>query len=763
MDLREKLNGLQLSRRKLLVGAAAGGGLLLAWSIWPRSYESPLAAREGEAAFAGWIIIGRDGVVTVGIPQLEMGQGVGTVLAQVAATELGADWRQVGIEPVPPAGFFANLPLAAEWSPLWEGFPAAGDDPQDRSVEKFARSNDFTVTAAGTSLAAYELPLREAAASARDMLTRVAADRWEVEPEECEVAEGFVIHSGKRLPFGELAGEAARYDPPDPPPLRPMPAFEEPIPGEAGAQTLFVRLDLPSKVDGSHLFAADVRLPGMVYASIRHGPHGLPELLRFNADAVAGTGGLVSVIKSKRWLAAVAESWWIADRALAKMRPEFTGPGAIEQVVLDSEMERAVEEAPDRAERIVTIGAPDGLLADAKVVRRYDIAPSAHAPLETASATARLADGRLELWIASQAPAAARDAAAKAVGLSTEDVIIYPMPAGGSFDARLEKQHAIEVAQIAAEVGRPVQLTWSRAQDLQAVPPRAPVSAEIAAAIGAQGQPVAWRARITTPSWMREAGHRMFDNFVPEAAKRESEGEADPFVVEGALPPYRLPNVAIEHVPAAIGLPTGRMRGGAHAYASFFTECFVDELARNAGRDPFLYRMAMLGGAPRMAEALRRATRLGDWDGGQEGSGEGVALVRMGQNPEKAGHIACVAHVRRGEGGIAVRQLSAVVDIGRIVNVDIARQQIEGGLLYGMGLALGAPLSVDSGHPVPRTLSGMRLPTLAQTPDMLIDFVANDAEPFDPGEIGVAVAAPAIANALFTLTGERSYRLPLAP
>lgn len=763
MDLREKLTGLQVSRRKLLVGAAAGGGLLLAWSFWPRSYESPLAAREGETEFAGWLIIGRDGVVTVGIPQLEMGQGVGTVLAQIAAMELGADWRQIGIEPVPPSGFFANLALAAEWSPLWEGLLGAGQDSQDRSVERFARSNDFTVTAAGTSLAAYELPLREAAASARDMLTRVAADRWEVEPEECEVAEGFVIHSGNRLPFGDLADEAAEYDPPDPPPLRPMPAFEEPIPGEGGAQTLFARLDLPSKVDGSHLFAADVRLPGMVYASIRHGPYGLPELLRFNADAVAGTRGLVSVIKSKRWLAAVGESWWIADRALAKMRPEFTGPGAVEQVVLDSEMERAVEQGPDLAERIETIGEPDSLLAEPQVIRRYDIAPATHAPLETASATAQFSGGRLELWIATQAPAAARDAAAKAIGLSPSDVILYPMPAGGSFDARLEKQHAIEVAQIAAQVGKPVQLTWSRAQDFQAVPPRAPISAEIAAAIGAQGQPVAWRARITSPCWMREVGHRLFDNYTPEAAKREAEGEADPFVVEGALPPYSLAHVAIEHVPAAVSLATGRMRGGAHAYTSFFTECFIDELARNAGRDPFLYRMAMLGGAPRMAETLRRATRLGDWDGGQEGSGEGVAMVRMGRNPETAGHIACVAHVRRGEGGIAVRQLSAVVDIGRIVNVDIARQQIEGGLLYGMGLALGAPLSFSSGHPVPRTLSGMKLPSLAQTPDMLIDFVASDAEPFDPGEIGVAVAAPAIANALFALTGERSYRLPLTP
>ena len=763
MDIRETLSELPVSRRKLLAGAAAGGGLLLAWTLWPRAYPSPLVPREGDHVFAGWLVVGRDGVVSVAVPQLEMGQGVGTVLAQIAATELGADWRQIGIEPVAPAGFFANLPLAAEWAPLWEGLLGAGDDPKDSSVGKFARSNDFTVTAAGTTLAAYEMPLREAAASARDMLARAAAGRWDVEPEECEVNEGFVIHQDKRLPFGELADDAAALDPPDLPPLRPLAAFEEPIPGEGDAPTQFPRLDLPSKVDGSHLFAADIRLPGMVFASIRHGPHGLPELLRFDESAAANTRGLVAVVKSKRWLAAVATSWWIADQALARMRPHFTGPGALAQVVLDSELERALEEGDDRAERIETIGEPDGLIAEARVRRRYDVAAAAHAPLETATATARLSDGRLELWMAAQAPAAARDAAARAVGISPSDAVLYPMPAGGSFDARLEKQHAIEAAQIAAEVGRPVQLTWSRAQDLQAVPPRPPVAAEIAATIGPQGQPVAWRARITAPSWMRQTGHRLFDNLVPEAARRESADKADPFAVEGAVPPYGIGHVAIEHVPAAIGLPAGRMRGGAHGYTAFFTECFVDELARNAGRDPFLYRMAMLGAAPRMAEVLRRATRLGDWDGGQGGSGEGLAMVRMGRDPARAGHIACVAHVARGDGGIAVRQLSAVVDIGRIVNLDIARQQIEGGLMYGLGLALGAPLTFDSGHPVPRTLGAMRLPGLSAVPDMRLDFVASDAEPFDPGELGVAVVAPAIANALFALTGERSYRLPLVP
>lgn len=763
MDLREKLNDIEVSRRKLLIGAAAGGGLLVAWTVWPRSYPSTLVAGEGEALFGGWLTIGRDGVVTIAVPQLEMGQGVGTVLAQVAATELGADWRQVGIEPTPPSGHFANLPLAAEWSPLWSSFPSWADSADAWLVERFARRSDFNATALGTSLAAYELPLREAAATARDMLTRAAAERWDVEPEQCEVVEGFVIHQRSRLPFGELAMEAAQLDPPDPAPLRPLPASEEPIPGEADAATIYPRLDLPSKVDGSHIFAGDVRLPGMLFASIRHGPVGLPELLRFDEDAVSGMRGLRTVVKSKRWIAAVADSWWIADQALSKMRAQFTGPGALEQVVLDSEMERAIEEAEDRAERITTIGDPDGMLGQPGLVRRYDFAPAAHAPLETATATARYQNGRLELWIASQAPAAARDAAAKAIGISASDVVLYPVSAGGSFDARLEKQHAIEVAQIAEQVGRPVQLIWSRAQDLQAVPPRPPVSVEIAASKGAQGQPVAWRTRVTAPSGMLETGGRLFDNLVPEAAQELGRGEADPFMTEGAVPTYGISNLAVEHIPADLTLPVGRMRGGATAWTTFATECFIDELAHEAGRDPFLFRMAMLNGAPRMAECLRRATRLGEWDGGREGSGQGLAMLRMGSDPVRAGHIACVAQAGRREGGGRVSRLVATVDIGRIVNLDIARQQIEGGLVFGLSLAMGSALRFRKGHPVPRRLQGLGLPRLVDCPEIIVDFIASEAEPFDPGELGVAVAAPAIANALFAATGTRLQQLPFFP
>ncbi|MEC8838491.1 MAG: molybdopterin cofactor-binding domain-containing protein, partial [Pseudomonadota bacterium] len=265
MDWRAQLDRLPVTRRQVFVGAALGGGLAVAWWLWPRSYPSPLRPAPGEQGFGGWLTIGSDGVVTVAIPQLEMGQGVTTVLAQVVAIELGADWRQVAVEPAPPTGLYANVPLAAKWAPLWSNIPAMADDPDSLLAERFARDNAFCVTADGTSLTAYEAPLREAAASARSMLAMAAAERWRIDWEECEVAAGQVRHGEQRLGFGELAEEAASFEPPEPAPLRVEPPAENPSPAEAELAPECPRLDLPSKVDGSFLFAGDVRLPGMVY------------------------------------------------------------------------------------------------------------------------------------------------------------------------------------------------------------------------------------------------------------------------------------------------------------------------------------------------------------------------------------------------------------------------------------------------------------------------------------------------------------------
>lgn len=750
-----------ITRRGVLAGAAAGGGLLVAWWLLPREYRTPLVATGDEHVFGAWLKIATDGVVTVAVPQLEMGQGITTLLPQIVAYELGADWRQIAVEPAPVSGAYGNVPLAKKWMALWDPMLAGVSSATDDLMAlRFAGSHRFNATAAGTSLEAYEMPCREAAAVARAMLAQEAASRWGVGWEECEVEGGFVTHGGKRATFGDLAEAAAEWTPPDPPPLRPEPPREKPLPAESEAAPAFPRLDLPSKVDGSYRFAGDVRLPGMVFASIRHGPADGSELTGFNKDAAIGIRGLVGVIESKRWIAAAADTWWSADQALAAMKPKFVAPTPVNSSDIAARMDTVL--TGGEAFPIAETGFGGEALTRVDMARRYEVEPAYAAPVETACAAARYADGRLDLWIATQAPEQARIAAARAIGISTEDVALYPMPAGGSFDARLEHDHAIEIALIAKELGRPVQLTWPRRSELIRSRPRAPAWLLLGAQLSRSnpGAIEALRLRIATPPAAREFGKRLFGNLSSMAAIRETSGEPDPLACEGAVPPYQVPALLVEHIPVEIGLPVGRVRGNSHGPTIFAIESFLDEIAAKNKLEPLSFRMTMLGGDVRLAACLQRAAQLAGWDGGVNQSGQGLACARIGEGPEAA-RIACVATARQGEGGVRVTRLSAAVDIGRIVNHDIAKQQIEGGLVFGIGIALGNPVKLRGGIPEVLDYEALGLPTLGDCPEMRIEFIPSEAPPADPGELGAVVAPPAIANALFSATGLRLRRLPL--
>jgi isoquinoline 1-oxidoreductase beta subunit len=334
------------------------------------------------------------------------------------------------------------------------------------------------------------------------------------------------------------------------------------------------------------------------------------------------------------------------------------------------------------------------------------------------------------------------------------------MPAGGSFDRRIEHDHAIEAALIAREAGRPIQLVWSRWQEHLALRPRAPVAAVLSARTTSAGFIDTFRARLATPPSALEFGRRLFDNKTGWAAIEAVDGEADPMMLEGLMPAYSIPNVAIDHVPVSIGLPTGRLRGNAHGYTAFMVESFIDEVAHQHAQEPLAFRMSMLGQDVRLAICLQRAAQLGEWSGGGGGAGQGIACHRMGDE-KTGGRIALVATASTGEGGVRVSKLAAAVDIGRVVNRDLALQQIEGGLVFGLGLALGSASDYERGLPTSGRIASLQLPTLADCPEIAIELIDSDDEPFDPGEIGMAPVAPAVANALYSATGLRLRRLPL--
>jgi isoquinoline 1-oxidoreductase subunit beta len=740
------------TRRNLLIGGAAGAGLLIAWGVWPRAYRGNLVAAKGEHIFGSWLKIAEDGKIIVAIPQCEMGQGVYTQLAQIIAGELGADWRTVAVQPAMASPVFANSMLAREWSGAFVSTGVDANKAAGKAItDALAQRSNFNITAGSSSVRLFEQSARQAGAAARVMLCQAAASRWDTNWEKCDTDKGFVTFGKKRLSFASLVTDAAGITPPVPIPLR-QSAYNT----LSGADVL--RLDVAAKVDGSMNFAGDIRLPNMLYASVRGGPIGKTKLKSFNRKGAAAVKGLVRVIDNEYGLSALATNWWDANRALDLMAPvfEITGKPASSGDIADHLATRFTN---GEGWKMHTAGSFDASAlkeAGTYIMKsEYTVAAAVHAPLETRTATADYRGGRLYLWLSSQAPGAAAAAAAAAIGISVDDVVLYPMMAGGSFGRNMDSLIAAQVAVLTKEAGRPVQLVWSRPEDFMRDHYRPPAMAHLTAALGVGNTIAGLSVRIAVPPAMRELAGRLSGENVNDA-RDKSGGEMDPMAVEGANPPYAIPNISIEHFPATLPVPSGRWRGNAHSYTAFFIESFIDELAHKAGTESLSYRMQMLVNQTRLARCLTGVAALAGWDGGAGGSGKGLACHVM-----QGSYIALIASAVTGEDGVRVRRISATVDCGRIINPDIARQQIEGGIIFGLAQALGASTEFEGGLPVARRLRDIDLPLLADVPEIEIEFIRSNEEPGGIGEIGVPPVAPAIANALFSASGVRLRELPL--
>uniref|UniRef100_UPI0035CC13C6 xanthine dehydrogenase family protein molybdopterin-binding subunit n=1 Tax=uncultured Sphingomonas sp. TaxID=158754 RepID=UPI0035CC13C6 len=739
----------QIDRRTLLIGGGAGIGLVVAWAVWPRSYGGNLTADAGETVFGAWLKIGEDGHVTVAVPQAEHGQGVYTSLPQIVADELGADWRTVGVEPAPLNPLYANPFGAAEL------FETQGDGLLGQWRGAHAARAGLMLTAGSSSVRSFEDPLRAAGAAARVLLCKAAAARWKVEWQACGTAAGFVVHGKDRLRFADLAVEAARdfggAAVPDPLPLRSDPA------GRLSGQSL-PRLDAPSKIDGSANFAGDVRLPDMVYASIRQGPVGDSTLVRVDRAAADRINGVLQIVTNDRWVAAIGNTWWAANRALDALAPRFETRSA---VVSSASIAAALKTALDGPGTHMTQrGDLSAAFRGARVVTAdYHVGLAPHAAVETMAATAQFRDGRLELWLPTLAPGLAAAAAAAAIGVAEAAVLVHPMQIGGSFGASLETECAAQAAVLAQRLKRPVQLVWSRAEDLLRDRYRPPARARMAARLGVNGQILGWLAKIAAPATGHELARRMLAHDTGFRAALSLAPAGDPYAVAGATPVYRIPALAVDHHPVEIGVPTGHWRSGAHSYTSFFTECFLDELAHVAGTEALSFRIGMLGGDARLARCLSTAASLGGWEGGVAGSGQGIACHSF-----RGSHIAVLVEAHVGEGqAVSVDRIVAAVDCGRQINPDLVRQQIEGGLLFGMAAATGGATGFKDNLATARGFGALGLPRLADTPDITVELISSEAEPGGVSELAVPPVAPAIANALQAATGYRLRTLPLLP
>ena len=731
---------MEVSRRRLIVGGGVGAGLLVAWGVWPRSYRPNLVAAPGETILGAFLKIGENGQVAVVVPQAEMGQGVYTALPQILADELGADWRTVAVEPAPISPLYANTLLAEEQAhAMLAPFLQPAGEWVARQV---AIRSALMITGGSTSVRGFEAPLRAAGATARALLCMAAARRWKIDWRACDTDAGFVVRGDDRLRFGELAAEAAEMTPPDPPMLRPAGT------GKLAARSL-PRLDLPAKLDGSARFAADVRLPGMLFASVRQGPPGDTSLAAVDRAAAHSVPGVFAVFSHPGWVAAMAETTWAAERAVAALAPRFASAAALAD---DASIAAALEQAlGEDGSRFATRGSVAGALTNA-VTANYSVGFAPHAAIEPLCATAQLDGDRLLLWVPTQAPGLARAAAARAVGLPEARVTIYPMLVGGGFGRKIEHDAVAQAAILAVTTKRPVQLRWSRAEETLHDRMRPPARARLAASLGRGGLIAAWSANIAAPSTSGETMRRAMPG-------RPFPGGAEAAAIDGAVPAYAIPALAIDHHPADIGVPTGIWRSVAHSYTAFFTESFVDELAAKAGIDPLSFRIQMLGDAPRLANCLATVAALGGWEGGTAGSGQGLAC-----HSAFGSHVAMLveAHVTVAQ-AVRVDRVTAVVDCGRVVNPDIVAQQIEGGIVFAMSAALGPPIGYRRGLPTASSFAALGLPALAGTPAIQVRIVPSTRPSGGVAELAVPVVAPAIANALFAASGTRHRTLPIRP
>lgn len=737
-----------VSRRAFLIGGAAAGGLALAWTVWPRSYAPQLNLAPGEQAIGAFLKIDRTGQIIAVVPQTEMGQGVYTVLPQILADELGADWRTVAVQPAVPGPLYANTLLAADW--LEGRALRATGALGDYALDEYVRRSGLVLTGGSTSLAMFHDSFRDAGAAARVLLCKAAAARWDVPWESCDIVKGLVTDGTRTLRIGELVDEAVAFDVPAILPLRQDKEGESRLIGTSAP-----RLDLPSKIDGTANFAADIRLPDMVYASIRQGPVGAARLKSINEAAARKVTGVIDVIRTENWVAVTGTNWWAANQGLGRLDPLFETSGP---PLSDGAIHKALEAAiaSGEGERFFSRGDLEPVFDKARiVVATYSVAPALHLCLEPMAATARVNDAGAEIWVPSQAPGLARRAVARALGFSEEQVTIYPLFAGGSFGRKMEVDAAVQAALIAREAKAPVQLQWSRSEDIIQDRPRPPALAKMAARLGRGGLVQGWLAKVAAPAALAQSWARVDKGESTADAISATATTADRHAVSGMDSPYAIANFAVDHHPAEVALPTGRWRSNADHYGCFFSEAFIDELAQVANVEPMSFRIQMLGGNPRLAHCLTTVAAMGEWQGGIPGSGQGIACHMMAGSA-----IAVLIKAAMENGRIRVQRMVAAVDCGAAINPDIVRQQVEGGMIFGLAAALGGAGQYKGGMPTQLQLGEMNLPRIADMGEVLVEVIASTQPPGGVGEIGVPAVAPALAGALHSVTGRRWRTLP---
>ncbi len=752
MGSADELNRRRVRRRRVLLGGLGiAGALVIGWSVLPprqRLHAKPSHSLPPQTfVLNGWVQVAATGRVTVMLTKSEMGQGVTTSLAMLVAEELDVPLSMIDMQQAPLQAIFGDTTMAPDGLPFRpddHGLLARGAQWMTR---KLMRELGLVVTGGSSSVKDAWLPMRAAGAAARARLVAAAAQAWRVPSAECRTEAGRVLHAdGRSLAYGDLAAAAAPLD---------DVAYALKSPREfrvigRAAQ----RLDAPSKVNGSARFGLDLRLPGMRYATVAMCPFSEGQLVSFDRASLGNLAAKVQLfpLKADRSgapdaVAIVAQSRWVSLQALSKLQVRWQeGPHARWS---STQGLATLREALNKSDgfSFYRRGDAAAALKSDKLISEYSAPYLAHAALEPVNCTAQLKDGRLALWVPTQAPSTAVAAGARAAGVSKEKVDLQISQLGGGFGRRLDSDMVAQAAAIARELaGAPVQLLWTREQDLRHDFYRPAAVARLQAQLDAQGQAVALMSESASGAPVQQLIQRALG--LPPAGpdKTTAEGLFDH--------PYDIPNQRIAHTKVDSPLPLGSWRSVGHSHNAFFKESFIDEMAAAAKADAVEFRRRMLAHKPRHRAVLDAAVRLA----GEAAPGHalGVALH------EAFGSIVAeVAEVSIERGRIRVHRISCAVDCGTVVNPEGVRQQVESAVCMGLSAALHERISVEDGRVQQSNFFDYRILRIGEMPEVAVVILASDAGPEGMGEPATPPVAPAVANAVFRLTGQRLRSLPL--
>jgi isoquinoline 1-oxidoreductase beta subunit len=707
-----------LSRRSFLKATGlAGGGLVLGVYL-PELSSRAHDADEKVKVFApnAFVRVGTDDFVMVIVNHSEMGQGPYTSVPMIVAEEMDADWSKVRFEAAPV------------------------DPAYNHTVY------GIQMTGGSTSTWSEWERLRKAGAAARQMLIEAAAQSWKVDAAECKAENGHVIHaaSGRKLTFGQLAEKAAGLKAPQDVKLKDPRDFK--LVGKATK-----RLDTPEKTNGKAVFGLDVSVPGMLVAVVARSPVFGGKVKSFNADKAKGVPGVRLIVPIERGVAVVADGFWPAKKGRDALEVVWDeGPLA----TLDSRTQR--EQYAELAKKPGVVTRKEGDAAAAldtaakKLEAVYDLPYLAHATMEPMNCVADVRTDSCEVWTGTQFQTGDRDAAAKDAGLKPEQVKLNTMFCGGGFGRRaVPDNHFVrEAVQISKAIKAPVKVIWTREDDTRGGYYRPRAYHTVSAGLDATGALVAWRQRIVCQSFL--AG-TPFEALIKDGV--------DETAVEGAKDiPYQIRNLLVDWQQAPGGVPTLWWRSVGHSHTAFVVETFLDELAHAAGKDPFEYRCAMLDNHPRHKQVLELVAEKAGWGKPPPaGRGRGIALH------ESFGSY--LAHVVEAsvspQGKLRVHRIVCAIDCGPVVNPDTVRAQIEGGAVFGLTAALYGEITFEKGRVKQRNFHDYPMLRMNEMPEVETHIVPSTEKMGGVGEPGVPPVAPALANAIFALTGKRIRRLPV--